>query len=95
MILKSSENQLSRMSKSNLTQTSRPMFPFQFLKGSYLELMCSKRYIDEKIKFLIDFFRENGHERKTLEKISKNYLNELQNPPVTNKDNSEDRSSRP
>ena len=27
---------------------------------------------------------------KTLEKITKNYLNELQNPPVNNKDTSED-----
>ena len=33
---------------------------------------------------------ENGYERQTLEKISNNYLNELQNPPVTNQDNSED-----
>ena len=54
------------------------------LKGSYLELMCSKRYIDEKIQFLIDTFTENGRKRKTLGKISKTYINELQNPPATN-----------
>ena len=35
-------------------------------------------------------FTENGYERKTLEQITKNYLNELQNPPVNNKDTSED-----
>ena len=35
-------------------------------------------------------FTENGYERKTLEKITKNYSNELQNPPVNNKDTSED-----
>ena len=35
-------------------------------------------------------FTENGYERKTLGKITKNYLNELQNPPVINKDTSED-----
>ena len=35
-------------------------------------------------------FTENGYERKTLEKVTKNYLNELQNPPVNNKDTSED-----
>ena len=56
----------------------------------FLKLMYSKRYKDEKIQFLIDTFAENGHEKKTLEKISKNYLNELQNPPVTDKNNTED-----
>ena len=35
-------------------------------------------------------FTENGYERKTLEKITKNYLNELRNLPVNNKDTSED-----
>ena len=35
-------------------------------------------------------FTENGYERKTLEKITKNYLNKLQNPPANNKDTSED-----
>ena len=51
--------------------------------------ICSKRYIDEDIQFLINVFTENYYERKTLEKITKNYLNELQNPPVNNKDTSE------
>ena len=41
MILKSTENQPSRTYKSNLTQTWHPMFPFQFLKDSYLELIKS------------------------------------------------------
>ena len=41
MILRSQENQLSRTYKSNLTQTFHPTFPFQFLKGSYLELIKS------------------------------------------------------
>ena len=50
----------------------------------------SERYIDKEIQFLIDVFTENGYEKKTLEKITKNYLNELQNPPVNNKDTSED-----
>ena len=54
------------------------------LKGSYLKLMCSKRYIDEKIQFLIDTFPENGRKRKTLGKISKTYINKLQNLPATN-----------
>ena len=41
MILKPSESQPSRTYQSNLNQTWHPMFPFQFLKGSYLELMKS------------------------------------------------------
>ena len=59
-----------------------------FLSRSYK--ICSERYIDEKIQFLIDVFTENGYERKTLEEITKNYLNQLQNPPVNNKDTSKD-----
>ena len=39
MISKFSENQRSRTYKSNITQTSHPMFPFQFLKD--LELIRS------------------------------------------------------
>ena len=35
-------------------------------------------------------FTENDYERKPLVKITKNYLNELQNPLVDNKDTSED-----
>ena len=35
-------------------------------------------------------FTENGYRRKTWENISENCLNELQNQPFTNKDNSED-----
>ena len=59
-----------------------------FLSKGYK--ICSERYIDEEIQFLIDVFTENGYERKTLEKITKNYLNELQKPPVNNKDTGED-----
>ena len=59
-----------------------------FLSRAYK--ICSELYIDEEIQFLINVFTENGYERKTLEKIAKNYLNELQNPPINNKDTSED-----
>ena len=52
--------------------------------------ICSERCIDAEILFLIDAFTENGYERKTLEKITKNYLNKLQNPPVNNTDSSKD-----
>ena len=46
-----------------------------FLSKAYK--ICSKCYIDEEIQFLIDVLIENGYERKTLGKISKDYLNEL------------------
>ena len=59
-----------------------------FLSRAYK--ICSERYIDEEIQFLIDVFTENGYERKTLEKITKIHLKVLQNPPVSNKDTSED-----
>ena len=59
-----------------------------FLSRAYK--ICSERYIDEEIQFLIDVFTENGYERKTLEKITRNYFKELQNPPVNNKNTSED-----
>ena len=55
-----------------------------FLSRAYK--ICSQRYIDEEIQFLIDAFRENGYERNTLEKITKNHLNDLQNLPINNKD---------
>ena len=58
-----------------------------FLSRAYN--ICSKCYIDEEIQFLIDVFTGNGYVRKILENISKNYINKLQNPPATNKDNSE------
>ena len=63
------------------------MFPFQFLKDSYPELTKSSQ---NEIQFLIDVFAENGYQRKTLEKMRKNYLKVLQNPPVNNQDTSED-----
>ena len=59
-----------------------------FLSRAYK--ICSERYIDEEIQFLITVFTENGYERKTLKKITKNYINNLQNSPVNNKDTSED-----
>ena len=60
------------------------MFPFQSYE------ICTERYIDEEIRFLIDIFTDNGYEQKTLEKITKNYLIELQNPPSNNKDTNKD-----
>ena len=57
-----------------------------FLSRAYK--ICSERFIDEEIQFLIDAFTENGHKRKTLEKITKNPLNKLQNRSVNNKDTS-------
>ena len=62
-----------------------------FLSRAYK--IYSEHYINEEIQFLIDIFTENGYERKTLEKITKSSLNKLQNPPVNNKDTSEDISN--
>ena len=59
-----------------------------FLSRAYK--ICSERYISEEIQFLSEVLTENGYERKTLEKITKNYLNELQNPSFNKKDTSED-----
>ena len=59
-----------------------------FLSRAYK--ICSERYIDEEIQFLIDVFTENGYERKTLEKITKHYFKELQNLAFNNNNTSED-----
>ena len=50
MILKSSGNQPSQTYKSNITQTWHPMFLFQFLKDSYLELIKSAQNAEEMKK---------------------------------------------
>ena len=63
---------------------------FDFLKGSRVYKISSERYIDEEIQFLIDIFTENVYERKTLDKITRDCFKELQNPPVTDKNTSED-----
>ena len=44
--------------------------------------ICSERYIDEDIQYLIDVFIENGYDRKTLEKI-RNDFNELHSEDIS------------
>ena len=61
--IRSSKNQPSQTYKSNLTQTWHAMFPFRFLKGSYLERIHSEHYIDEEVQFLIDVSTKNEYER--------------------------------
>ena len=75
-------------SNSNMAPNASVSVVKGFLSRAYK--ICSERYIDEEIQFLIDVFTENGYERKTLEKITRNYFKELQNPPVNNKNTSED-----
>ena len=75
-------------SNSNIAPSVSVSFFKGFLSRAYK--IYSERYIDEEIQFLIDVFTENGYERKTLEKITRNYFKELQNPPVNNKNTSED-----
>ena len=67
------------------------MYWFRFFKGflSRAFKICSERYVDEEIQFLIDVFTENVYERKTLDKITRDCFKGLQNPPVTNKNTSE------
>ena len=50
-----------------------------FLSRAYK--ICSERYIDEEIQFLIDVFTENGYEKQTLEKITKNYFKACKTHP--------------
>ncbi|XP_065668102.1 uncharacterized protein LOC136088337 [Hydra vulgaris] len=36
--------------------------------------ICSKKYLDDEIQFLINMFAENGHDRLKLETTAKNYI---------------------
>ena len=75
-------------SNSNMAPNVSVSFFKGFLSRAYK--ICLERNIDEEIQFLIDVFTENAYERKTLEKITKNYLNKLENPSLNNKGTSED-----
>ena len=56
-------------SNSNMAPNVSVLVFKWFLSRDYK--ICSERYIDEEIQFLIDVFTENVYERKTLEKIKK------------------------
>ena len=74
-------------SSSNMAPNASVSVFKGFLSRAYK--ICWKCYIDEEIQFLIDVFTGNGYERKISENISTNYINKLQTPAATNKDNSE------
>ena len=39
--------------------------------------ICLKKYLAQEIKFLINVFAENGHTITSLEKVSKEYMNNI------------------
>ena len=39
--------------------------------------ICSEKYLAQEIKFLINVFAENGHTITILEKVSKEYMNNI------------------
>ena len=43
-----------------------------FLSRAYK--ICTEKYLQSEIDFLIDIFRENGHNRNTLTNIATKYL---------------------
>ena len=49
---------------------------------------CSKKYIKEETKFLIDIFAENGHKRTFLENLFKNCNAKMKNNDSRNSTNS-------
>ncbi|XP_065674025.1 uncharacterized protein LOC136090971 [Hydra vulgaris] len=53
-----------------------------FFKGfiSQAIKICSEKYINKPIQFIIDMFVENGHKRTNLETIVANYLSSKNNP---------------
>ena len=39
--------------------------------------ICSEKYLTQEIKFLINLFTENGHIITALEKVTKEYMNNI------------------
>ena len=91
MILKSSEKPAITNVEIKSNSNMAPNVSVSVFKGliSRAYKICSERYIDEEIQFLIEIFTDNGCKRKSLEKITKNYLKELQNPSDNNNDTNE------
>ena len=58
-----------------------------FLPRAYK--ICSARYLDQEVQFLIDVFTENGYERSNLENISETYIQNLQNQTSVKENNNE------
>ena len=40
-------------------------------------LICSEKYLAQEIKFLINVFAENGRSVTVLEKVTKEYMNNI------------------
>ena len=55
-----------------------------FLSGVYK--ICTEKYLQSEIDFLIGIFTENGHNRNTLTNIATEYLRDI-NKPISNDQN--------
>ena len=65
-------------SNSNMAPNASVSVFKGFLSRAYK--ICSERYIDEEIQFLVNVFTENGYERKSLEKITKKIFKSTAKP---------------
>ena len=56
-----------------------------FLSGAYK--ICTEKYLQSEIDFLIDIFRENGHSRNTPTNIATEYLRNINKPKSNDQNN--------
>ena len=56
-----------------------------FLSRAYK--ICTEKYLQSEIDFLIDIFTENGHNRNTLTNIATEYLRNINKPKSNDQNN--------
>ena len=56
-----------------------------FLSRAYK--ICTEKYLQNEIDFLIDIFTENGHNRYTLTNIATEYLRNINKPKSNDQNN--------
>ena len=56
-----------------------------FLSQAYK--ICTEKYLQSEINFLIDIFPENGHNRNTLTNIATQYLRSINKPKSNDQNN--------
>ena len=49
--------------------------------------ICTEKYLQSEIDFLIDIFTENGHNRNTLTNIATEYLRKINKPKSKDQNN--------
>ena len=62
-----------------------------FLSGAYK--ICTEKYLQSEIDFLIDIFTENGHNRNTLINIATEYLRNINKPKSNHQNNAKNTKS--